>query len=86
MALAGPGQSDQRGQQQWQQDSSFPESSLLVLEDEAPRTESLRAATGSLLKPGYLCHHADIPETESKVDFHLQPKEGRASVPTDTKC
>lgn len=75
MALGGLGQSCGRGEQQEQQDSSSPESSLLVPEDEALRTESLRAAPGSIPKTGPLCHHADIPEIEKRSGLLSTAKE-----------
>jgi len=51
----------------------------LVPEDEAVRAEHLRATSGNILNPGYLCHCADVPEAEkqsglspiAKEDFHL---------------
>lgn len=70
VALAGSGQS--------YKDSS--DSSRLPFH-EALRTESLRVTTGNILKPGYLCHYADIPETEKQSGLSPTAKERRGFSP-----
>jgi hypothetical protein len=53
---------------------------------EALGTESLRATTGNILKPGYLCHYADIPEAEKQSGLSPTAKERRPSVKAEAKC
>lgn len=48
---------------------------------EALRTESLKATTGNILKPGYLCHYADIPETGKQSGLSPTAKERRGFSP-----
>lgn len=47
----------------------------MVPEDETLRTESLRDTSGNILKSGYLCHYADIPEAEKQSGLSPTAKE-----------
>lgn len=81
-ALAGSGLCYGERQQQHQA-SFFPQFGILVPEEETLRTESLRATSGKILKPRYLCHYADIPEAEKQSG--LSPTAKEAWVQTSRK-